>query len=113
MDEDEKIEAGSLKWQAGPGLLFCKKLMYNPNPSELILPGDASKIMVFKVISVGPDVVGFNEGDIVGSPQAHSLEGKSSKIWFVHAKTVLGRLVPKSAPNSAQAVRSTNGASEA
>jgi hypothetical protein len=97
------IKAGSMKWQAGPGMLFCEKESYQLAESSIILPGDNTKLLVFRVISVGPDVTGFKEGDIVGTPSAHTLGGKDGKFVFVHVKNVMGRLVPLSAPNSARA----------
>ncbi len=98
-----KIQAGSMKWQAGPGMLFCEKEHYQVNESLIIQPGDKTKLLVFRVLSVGPDVFGFNEGDIIGSPNAYSLGGSDGKYVFVQAKNVVGRLVPLSSPNSARA----------
>jgi len=92
------IKAGSMKWQAGPGKLYCEKERYQMTESSLILPGDKTKVLVFRVLSVGPDVTGYDEGDVVATGNAYSVDGI---YYFVEVKSILGRLVPLSAPNSA------------
>lgn len=103
-ETDPRLVAGTHKWQAGPGYLFCKKKVYEPNKSVIIRPGQATKDHVYLVLSVGPDVIGYKEGDIVAAHRA----GETTYGVYVNVKDICGRLVPNDAPNSAVAV-TTNG----
>ena len=49
---------------------------------------------------MGPDVKAYKEGDYVAFEKAARCQGG----MFVRTRDILGRLVPKDAPNSAQAV---------
>jgi len=104
-EEDTKIEPGSLKWQAAPGWLYCERAEYQPRKSSIVLPGQQLKDNTYRVLSAGPDVEGYKEGDIIAMKQ-----GAACQLgMFIHVKDVLGRLVPLSAPNSAVAVPPKNG----
>lgn len=107
-EKDPRLTAGNHKWQAGPGWLFCKKVMYEPNKSVLTLPGNKTKDACYIVLSVGPDVVGYKEGDIVAMERG----GETGYGVFIrvlqNGSSVCGRLVPNDAPNSAVGIP-TNG----
>jgi hypothetical protein len=100
-----KNEAGRLKWQAGPGCLFCKEEIYEPHKGLIVMPSTVTKGVekLYRIISVGPDVQGFNEGDCVACDKAF----KAATGYFVRTRDVLGRLVSTDAPNSAVAVPSS------
>lgn len=103
-EKDPRLTAGNYKWQAGPGFLFCKKVTYEPNKSALVLPGNKTKDACYLVVSVGPDVVGYKEGDIVAMERG----GETGYGVFIrvlqNGSSVCGRLVPNDAPNSAVGV---------
>jgi hypothetical protein len=99
-ETDPRLTAGTHKWQAGPGYLFCQKKVYQPNKSVIIRPGQATKDHVYLVLSVGPDVTGYKEGDIIAAHRA----GETTYGLFVKVTDICGRLVPNSAPNSAVGV---------
>jgi hypothetical protein len=103
-EKDPRLTAGDQKWQAGPGFLFCKKAAYEPNKSALVLPGNKTKDACYIVLSVGPDINGYKEGDIIAIEKG----GETGYGVFVRVGNVCGRLVPNDAPNSAIAA-STNG----
>jgi hypothetical protein len=108
-EKDPRLTAGNYKWQAGPGFLFCKKAAYEPNKSILALPGNKTKDACYIVMSVGPDVVGFKEGDIISIERG----GETGYgVWVrvtQNGSAVCGRLVPNDAPNSAVGVTSRGG----
>lgn len=108
-----KTIEGAWKWQAAPGWLFCERVNYEPTKSVLVLAGSKGAEKLYRVLSVGPEVVGYKEGDLI-----QIVTGQESNMGtFVfaglssqpgRASNIVGRLVPASAPNSAQAVP-TNG----
>jgi hypothetical protein len=108
-EKDPRLTAGNYKWQAGPGFLFCQKVAYEPNKSTLVLPGNKTKDACYVVLSIGPDVVGYNEGDIISIERG----GETGYGVFVrvlqNGSAVCGRLVPNDAPNSAVAVPTRGG----
>jgi hypothetical protein len=93
------IKAGSLKWQAAPQTLFCVEETYEPYAGKIVLPQTATKGVerLFRVVSVGPDVEGFHEGDYVAADKAY----KAASGCFVRIRDVLGRLAPQDVPDSA------------
>lgn len=104
-----KTIEGVWKWQAAPGWLFCERANYEPNKSNLVIPGSKGAEKLLRVVSVGPGVVGYKEGDLIQMCTGH----ECSMGVFVQASrnitgNVIGRLVPSTAPNSAQEVP-TNG----
>ena len=103
-EKDPRLTAGNHKWQAGPGFLFCRKVAYEPNKSALVLPGNKTKDACYLVLSVGPDVTGYKEGDIIAMERG----GETGYGVFIrvlqNGSSVCGRLVPNDAPNSAVGV---------
>jgi hypothetical protein len=95
-----------MKWQAAPGVLFCKKEFYDPNAnSRIVLPGSKGKEAVYRIASIGPGVEGYKEGDLITYEK-----GTECVLGvFVRVQSVLGRFVPDSAPNSAIGVPPANG----
>jgi NADPH:quinone reductase-like Zn-dependent oxidoreductase len=104
------IKAGTLKWQAAPEVLFCIEKTYEPYGGRIALPATATKGVekLFQVVSVGPGVQGFNEGDFVAADKAY----KAASGCFVRIRDVLGRLAPNDAPNSAIAKPKVDDAAE-
>jgi hypothetical protein len=100
-----KLEAGTMKWQAGPGTLFCRKITYEPNKTSIIMPGAKTKENVYEVLSVGPDVRGYKIGDLIAAMKGADCQTGS----FVKVIDVLGRLVPNEAPDSAVLPPEVNG----
>jgi hypothetical protein len=96
------MKAGSMKWQATFDMLFCVEEAYDPHEGIVVIPNTvmAGKEKIAKVVSVGPNVRSYKEGDYVAYEKAARCQGGI----FVRVRDILGRLVPKDAPNSAQAV---------
>jgi hypothetical protein len=102
-----KTIEGVMKYQAAPGWLFCEKVTYEQTKSTLLLAGRTGAEKLYRVLSVGPGVVGHSEGDLI-----QIVSGQESNMGtFVfaglvgqpgRASNVIGRLVPATAPNSAQ-----------
>jgi hypothetical protein len=93
-----------MKWQAAPGTLYGVKEDYQSIQSKLVIipstVGAKTPPPVMRVKSVGPDVKGYKEGDIIVFGQGGEIPGGGI---FVRVLNVLGRLVPDDAPNSAVA----------
>lgn len=65
MDESKKwIPVGPMEAKH-QGVLFCEKVSYNPYKGKILMPGAKNQQYVFRVISVGEGVVGYDVGDLI------------------------------------------------
>jgi len=101
--EMEKIDTKDKKWQAGPRTVAGIQVRIAISEESRIVRPDtvANKDPVaIRLTSVGPDVKGYNEGDVIAYRTAQQL----GPVVFVRVEDIMGRLVSGDAPSSAVGV---------
>jgi hypothetical protein len=99
----EEIDVKGKKWQAAPGLIYCQQVTVAVSPLAAGTPlANKTSELMLRVLSVGPDIVGIREGDIVTARHYHSTGAAFGRgLFWVHVEELLGRMVPADADASA------------
>jgi hypothetical protein len=87
MDESKKwVPAGPMEAKH-QGVLFCEAVSYNPYKGRILMPGKKNQQAVFRVISVGEGVVGYEPGDLVVTEKCfETVMGVWIRTPFIYGK---------------------------
>lgn len=87
MDESKKwIPVGPMEAKH-QGVLFCETVSYNPYRGKILMPGAKNQQLVFRVLSIGEGVKGYDIGDLLVTEKCfETVMGVFVRTPFIYGK---------------------------